>query len=169
MKKYIVKILIVLFTFCLVGNSIYADKHKNATVTPFNSASIQQVFMQGNNINTTFRSDGIFNYDFVTFTSADAGMIWPVTSASRKTINFTSGLWVGAKVNGQIRTAIAAYASHFTPGPIPQIGQVTPTSVCNDPRYRIYYVQLTDPSLIGGGTRTKLAGGRSYTFNYDAW
>ncbi|MCQ6473526.1 hypothetical protein, partial [Vibrio parahaemolyticus] len=35
--------------------------------------------------------------------------------------------------------------------------------------WRGYYVQLTDPSLISGGTRYKTAGGRQYTFNYDSW
>ena len=174
MNKYIFKNkLIILLLLCLVYSfSLDAGEHKGriTNVTPYYSgAGIQQLFMQGNNINTTFRSDGIFNYDWITFTSKESGMIWPVTSSTRKTVNFTSGVWVGGKIGGQIRTAIAAYASHFTPGDIPVLGGVTPTSVCNDPRFRIYYVQLTDPTLIDGGTRTKLAGGRQYTFNFDSW
>jgi hypothetical protein len=61
------------------------------------------------------------------------------------------------------------YASHFTPGNIPVVGGVPPASVCNDPKWRGYYVQLTDPALVNGGTRIKVAGGRQYTFNYDPW
>ncbi len=170
MNKYVKnnKILLLILAFLLIGSNSFADKPKNLPVIT-TDASIQQLFMQGNNINTTFRSDGIFNYDFITFPTSDAGMIWPVSSPNRKTINYTSGIWVGAKINGAIKTAVAAYASHFTPGNIPVLGQVTPQSVCNDPRFRIYYVQLTDPTLSEGGTKTKLAGGRNYTFTYDAW
>ncbi|HJY63144.1 MAG TPA: hypothetical protein VJ455_03235, partial [Ignavibacteria bacterium] len=61
------------------------------------------------------------------------------------------------------------YASHFTPGIIPVLGQVTPTSICNDPKYKVYYVQLIEPSLFNGGTKTKQAGGRNFSFTYDSW
>ncbi|MBZ0203383.1 MAG: hypothetical protein K8I03_10255, partial [Ignavibacteria bacterium] len=131
----------------------------------------QQIFMQGNNINTCFRTNGIFNYDFVTFPSPDAGMSWPVTSPNRKTINFASGIVIGAKVGPQreLRVAGSMYASHYTSGNIPVIGQIPPSSVCNDPLWRAYLVNLTDPALSGGGERLKIAGGRQYTLTYDSW
>jgi hypothetical protein len=126
------KILIVLLILILGGifstGSLFSGEHKNKPISPTPLAPIQQIFMQGNNINTTFRSDGIFNYDWITFPSKESGMIWPVSSNTRQTINFTSGVWVGAKVNGQIKVGAAAYASHFTPGNIPVLGQVTPLS-----------------------------------------
>jgi hypothetical protein len=114
------------------------------------------------------------NYDWITFTEKEAGMIWPVTSPVRMTINYTSGLWVGAKVilsgnQKELRLGAAYYSSHYTPGNIPVVGQVPPQSVCADPKWRGYHVQLTDPSLVNGGTRFKVAAGRQYTFNYDAW
>src|SRR4030095_2527092 len=146
------KILMLVLAAIIASGSIYSGEHKNKPNTPAPLAPIGQLFMQGNTINSCFRSDGIFNYDWVTFTSKDAGMIWPVTSPSRKTVNFTSGLWVAGKVNGQIRTAIAAYSSHFTPGNIPVEGQPTPSSVCQDPRWKIYYVQLTNPNYFNGGS-----------------
>ena len=132
---------------------------------------VQNIFMQGNNINTVFRTDGIYNYDWVTFTSKDAGFIWPVTSPFRRTAVFASGIWIGAKIGPQseLRLAASLYSSHYSPGNIPVIGQVPPASVCNDPSWRGYYVQLTDPTLINGGTRIKTAGGSQYTFNYDSW
>jgi hypothetical protein len=127
--------------------------------------------MQGNNINTVFRTDGIFNYDKVTFTSYQAGLIWPVTSPQRLTAIFSSGLWIGAKVGAQreLRLAASFFNTHYSPGNIPVIGQVPPSTVCSDPSWRGYYVQLTDPALLNGGTRYKSAGGRQYTFNYDSW
>ena len=136
-----------------------------------NFAPVQDIFMQGNNINAVFRTDGIFNYDWVTFQSKEAGFIWPVTSNIRRTAVFTSGIWIGAKVGPQreLRLSASAYATHYSPGNIPVIGQVPPSSVCSDPSWRGYYVHLTDPSLINGGTRIKAAGGRQYTFTYDSW
>ncbi|HMR00546.1 MAG TPA: T9SS type A sorting domain-containing protein [Ignavibacteria bacterium] len=134
-------------------------------------APAQSIFMQGNNINAVFRTDGYFNYDKVTFSSGQAGFIWPATSPQRLTAVFTSGIWIGAKVGPEreLRLAASFYNTHYTPGNIPVIGQVPPSSVCSDPSWRGYYVQLTDPSLFAGGTRYKMAGGRQYTFNYDSW
>lgn len=131
----------------------------------------QQIFMQGNNINTCFKTNGIFNYDFLTFPSSSAGMMWPVTSPNRKTINYASGISIGAKVGPQreLRTAASFYASHYTAGNIPILGQVPPSSVCSDPSWRAYLVNLTDPALAAGGTRTKISGGRQYILTYDSW
>ncbi|MEO8512088.1 MAG: T9SS type A sorting domain-containing protein [Ignavibacteria bacterium] len=134
-------------------------------------APAQSIFMQGNNINSVFRTDGYYNYDKVTFMNGDAGFIWPVTSPQRLTAVFTSGLYIGAKVGAQreLRLAASFYNTHYSPGNIPVIGGIPPTSVCSDPSWRGYLVQLTDPTLTNGGTRTKTAGGRQYTFNYDSW
>ena len=134
-------------------------------------APAQSIFMQGNNINAVFRTDGYFNYDKVTFSSGAAGFIWPAGATQRLTAVFTSGMYIGAKVGPQreLRLAASFYNTHYSPGNIPVIGQVPPTSVCSDPSWRGYYVQLTDPTLFSGGTRYKMAGGRQYTFNYDSW
>jgi hypothetical protein len=134
-------------------------------------APAQYKFMQGNNINSIFSNNGVYNYDKVTFTSGVAGFIWPVTSPQRLTAVFTSGIWIGAKVGPmhELRLSASYYNSHYSPGNIPVIGQVPPSSVCSDPSWRGYLVQLTDPTLTNGGTRFKTAGGRQYTFNYDSW
>jgi len=134
-------------------------------------APAQSIFMQGNNINAVFRTDGYFNYDKITFSNGEAGFIWPANSPQRLTAVFTSGIWIGAKVGPQreLRLAASFFNTHYSPGNIPVIGQVPPSSVCSDPSWRGYYVQLTDPSLFTGGTRYKMAGGRQYTFNYDSW
>jgi hypothetical protein len=134
-------------------------------------APAQSFFMQGNNINAIFRTDGYFNYDKVTFSSGVGGFVWPATSPQRLTAIFTSGIWIGAKTGPQheLRLAASMYNSHFSPGNIPVIGQVPPLSVCSDPSWRGYYVHLNDQSLFAGGTRYKMAGGRQYTFYYDSW
>ena len=78
-------------------------------------APVQSVFMQGNNINTVFMTNGILNYDKITFSSAQAGFIWPVTSPQRLTAIYASGIWIGAKVGPQheLRLSASSYDSHF--------------------------------------------------------
>ena len=134
-------------------------------------APAQSIFMQGNNINAIFRTDGYFNYDKVTFINGEAGFIWPANSSQRLFAVYASGLWVGAKVGPErnLRLSASWYETHYSPGSIPVLGQVPPTSVCSDPSWRGYFVQLTDPSLFNGGTRYKSAGGMQYIFNYDSW
>jgi Secretion system C-terminal sorting domain len=134
-------------------------------------APAQSIFMQGNNINTCFRTDGISNFDKVNFTYGGAGFIWPAASNVRQTAVFTTGIWIGAKVGPQreLRMAASGYLSHYSPGNIPVIGQVPHASVCSDPSWRGYLVNLNDPALTNGGFRTKTAGGGQYSFTYDAW
>lgn len=165
-------IFLIIISVIIIKGEVFADKHKNFVFTGDpRMAPTQTVFMQANNINSTFISDGVFGLDKITFSSQEAGTIWPVTSQSRKTINFGSGLWVGAKWGParDLRVAAAVYNSHYSPGNIPVPGQVPGSNVCSDPRYRAYVVQLTDPTLVNGGSKQKLAGGRTYTFNFDAW
>jgi hypothetical protein len=128
-------------------------------------------FMQGNNINTCFRTDGIFNYDWVTWQTKEAGFLWPASATTRLTADYATGIWIGAKVGPQriLKVAGSWYSSHFTPGNIPVVGQVPPNSVCSDTTWKGYYVQLTDPLLVNGGIRIKTAQGRQFTFRYDSW
>ena len=134
-------------------------------------APVQPVFMQGNNINSVFYNNCVFNRDNSTFPSGVAGFIWPVSAPQRLTAVYSSGMFIGAKVGPQreLRLAASFFNSHFTPGNIPVTGQVPPSSVCSDPTWRGYLVQLTDPALVFGGTRIKTAGGRSYSIIYDSW
>jgi len=126
-------------------------------------------FLQANNINTVFINNGIFNYDWWTFPTYDAGFVWPVAPTQRMTADYATGIYISAKVNGQLRASGSLYASYFTGGNIPVPGGVPPLSVCNDSAFKVYLVSLTDESLVNGGTRFKQAGGRQYTFNYVSW
>ncbi|MBZ0204215.1 MAG: T9SS type A sorting domain-containing protein [Ignavibacteria bacterium] len=132
-------------------------------------APVQTFFMQGNNINVSFSTNGIMNYDLISFPSPDAGLVWPVSSLTRKTADFASGIWIGAKVGGELRMAASWYASHYSPGNIPVLGQVPPPSVCSDALWRGYQVNLTDIGLVNGGIRVVMAGGRMYSITYDSW
>jgi hypothetical protein len=166
---------LVIIMLSLMYSIIKADLPKDNYPKSFNSlAPVSNIFMGGNNIFTVFRSDGIFNFDKITFQGVIAGFIWPVSNPSRLTIDFASGLWLGAKVilqNNQkeLRAAGCLYNSIFTPGNIPVIGGIPPQSVCDDPSWKAYLVNLIDSSLVNGGVRTRIAGGYTYTITYDSW
>jgi len=166
MKTSNLVFLTVLLSSSVLFSTLPYDYKNNNNLIP-----AQQVFMQVNNINTVFRTDGIFNLDKETFPGGGAGLIWPVASVSRKTVDYATGIWIGAKVGPQreLRLAACFYNSHYSPGNIPVIGQPPPSSVCSDPAWRGYLVNLVDQLLTNGGVRTKNAGGRVYTFTYDSW
>lgn len=170
MKNILIKVL--LLTAIVVGlvipaNDAYSKERKGYVPRPL-MAPVNNNYLQVNNINAIFRSDGYFNYDKINF-SSEAGFIWPVSANSRKTAIFTTGIFIGAKVNGQLRLAASMYNTHFTPGNIPVVGQIPGSTVCADPRFKAYQVALNDPALVNGGSTTKNAGGRDYLVNYDAW
>ncbi len=167
---YLILALIIVFTCSAPLYSSTPDNYRQVSY----DAPVSNIFLYGNNINTCLRSDGILNYDKITYTGAIAGLIWPGQSSTRLSADFATGIWIGAKVElpgGQtdIRSAACLYNSIFTPGNIPVTGQVPPQSVCDDPSWRGYIVNLIDQSLVNGGVRNRVAGGHTYAVNYDAW
>lgn len=78
MKKLSIKILLLIITgviFLAPGSDQFARERKGYTPVRMNAA-VNNNFLQVNNINAIFRSDGYFNYDKITFPSAVAGMVW---------------------------------------------------------------------------------------------
>jgi len=171
MKKLNLNKMLILFIgliFLAPVNDLFAKERKGYSPVRMN-AGVTNSFLQVNNINAVFRSDGYFNYDKINFLNGEAGMIWPVSAGSRQTAIFTTGIYIGAKVNGELRLAASMFNTHFSPGNIPVVGSVPGSSVCADPRIKNYQVNLTDPSLVNGGSRVKNAGGRDYPIVYDSW
>ena len=160
------KVLLTALVFlCAIMYTSFSRDRNNGYITGNSNMLIapKSIFMQNGNINTVFRNDGYFNYDKVTFANGIAGLIWPVSSGSRLTTVFTSGIWIGAKVQlpgnqKELRLAASMYNTHYTAGNIPVTGQVPPVSVCNDSAFNGYLVSVTDQSLVNGGVRTKMAG-----------
>ncbi len=124
-------VLLTGFVSLVAGERYGSYSNYNQLISP------RSVFMQSGNLNTVFRTDGIFNYDKTTFSSATAGFIWPVSSSVRISPLYTSGIIIGGKYvvspgQKELRLAASFYDSHYSPGNIPVIGQVPPLSVCND-------------------------------------
>jgi len=97
---------------------------------------IQQVTFDPNNIATYIYNKGIFNQDLSIFNTP--GLEWP--KGSGKFACFTAGLCIAAKINGQLREAMASYKGEYAPGYIDGIGG----PVMTDSRFRVYKIQAGD-------------------------
>lgn len=88
-----------------------------------------------NNLSMWVQRNGIFAYNPMIESS---GLEWP--KGSGKTAVYSSGIWIGAIVDGDIRTSSSYYRSEFAPGPI--INGIP--SDPNDFTYRVYKIQNGD-------------------------
>ena len=89
----------------------------------------------GNRIRNDLENNGMFVSHRIT---GHSGMEWPKGAGTY--INFASGIWLGGKVQGELRLSAAEYASEFLPGP----HGTDP----GDPDYRIYKINRTDLSVV---------------------
>lgn len=101
----------------------------------------KNTFLWINSILCMVHNNGSFAYDDAGFLGKTDGLYFPFASPKdNKTVIYSAGIWVGAKVNNQIRVAIAEYSSEYTPGPMTEDGEPAP----DDASYRVY--------KIGAGT-----------------
>jgi hypothetical protein len=114
--------------------AVYGNSADTALVALTLSVFPLQHF-DANNIDAWMSRRGSFGLNPLT---QDAGFEWP--KGSDHTVIYESGLWIGAKINGQIRMATAEYQSEFEPGPA--IGG-TPSNPL-DPQYRAYKINAGD-------------------------
>jgi hypothetical protein len=69
--------------------------------------------MNVNNLDMFVTNHGSFGWDLAT---SQPGLRYP--NGTTKTALFAAGIWVGAKVNGEIRTAVGEYSQEYSPGPM---------------------------------------------------
>lgn len=90
-----------------------------------------------NNIGMFVTNTGSFAWDKYT---GNAGLIFPwLGGAGTKTAVFASGLWMGAKVNGELRLAISEYSDEYVPG-VMRDSTFSP----DEPRFKIYKIYRGD-------------------------
>ncbi len=90
-----------------------------------------------NNLEMFVYNDGNFAYDNANVLGKTDGLYFP--RGTKKTVIYSAGLWVGAKVNNDIRLAIAEFSSEFTPGPM-----VNGTYVPDNAAFRVYKLNKAD-------------------------
>lgn len=106
----------------------------------FNNFSYGQFTMtqksfEPNNSRTYFSNFGVFNQDI----NASAGYFWP--ASSNKSAIFTSGLTIGALINGSLRMASASYRGEY------YTGYINNGVAYTDTNFRIYKVKRGDNAL----------------------
>jgi len=69
--------------------------------------------MDANNLDLFVTNHGSFGWDLGT---GEPGLRYP--KGTLRTALFAAGIWVGAKVDGEIRTCVAEYSQEFAPGPM---------------------------------------------------
>ncbi len=90
-----------------------------------------------NNLEMFIYNDGNFAYDHANVLGKTDGLYYP--RGTTKTVVYSAGIWVGAKVNGDTRLAIAEYNSEFGYGPM-----VNGSPLPDESRFRVYKVRDTD-------------------------
>jgi hypothetical protein len=61
-------------------------------------------------------NDGNFAYDNANLYGNSEGLYFP--RGTKKAVVYAAGLWIGAKVDGEVRVAVAQYSAEYVPGPM---------------------------------------------------
>ncbi len=72
--------------------------------------------IDANSLEMFIYNNGNFAYDNANIYGKTDGLYYP--RGTKKTVVYDAGLWIGAKVNNQVRIAMAEYSSEFVPGPM---------------------------------------------------
>jgi hypothetical protein len=80
---------------------------------------------------------GAFAYDALWYYGKADGLYYP--RGTTKTCVYAAGIWVGAKVSGQIRVAVSDYATEFSPGPM-----ASGTFQSDRETFRVYKIRKGD-------------------------
>lgn len=106
----------------------------------------RQAVLEGNNIRSYIWNTGVFNQDLRT--NNTPGLEWP--KGSGKFTCFTSGLCIGAIMNGQLRVGNASYSGEYRPG------ESVNGQFYTDTRFKHYKVKrgdnyINNPSWLNWG------------------
>jgi hypothetical protein len=110
---------------------------KGATVRPEMAATDVRSYIGVNNLQMVVSNIGSFAFDPSGLFGKNDGLYFP--RGTNRSVVFASGLWVGARVNGAPRTAVAEYSSEYSPGTMSN-GTYTP----DESRFRVYKVNRGD-------------------------
>ncbi|MGH7725050.1 MAG: hypothetical protein ACREOU_06430 [Candidatus Eiseniibacteriota bacterium] len=92
-----------------------------------------------NQVSMVVTNVGSFAFDLQ---SGNSGLEWP--RGTGNTAVFASGIWIGAKVGGDIRVALAEYAQEYVPGPM-----AGGTFQDDSPDFRMFKANLADTTGYG--------------------
>ncbi len=143
--------------FCLIFVSVvFANNPNMKNNYHSNSTSVDNnTFINTNQILMFVTNHGIFGRDLSGVFGYDYGTWYPFTGNINDYTNhtvfgkysplYTAGLWIGGKVNNEIRVSVSEYISEFVPGPM-----ANNTYMADQPEFKVYklYAEslLTNPN-----------------------
>lgn len=110
---------------------------KGANSRPEPAAIDVRSYIGVNNLQMVVSNIGSFAFDPSGSLGKNDGLYFP--RGTNKTVVFASGLWLGGRVNGSPRVAVAEYSSEYSPGPM-----VDGTYQPDQARFRVYKVDRGD-------------------------
>ncbi len=136
MTRNLFTIILILSVFSF---STYAGERKNATDESLKKAA--EIFdidntskIDTNNVEMYVTNHGSFAWNIPT---GKSGLIFP--KGTNKTAVFASGLWIGARVDGEIRACVAEFSQEFAPG-----NMEDGTFVPDNPSFKVYKINRGD-------------------------
>lgn len=129
-------LIFLLATAVAFGVSSYTGKsqHNNTALVLSETTTLD-----ANALEMFVYNDGNFAYDNIGVKDKTDGLYYP--RGTKKTVIYSAGLWLGAKVDGEIRVAQAEYSSEFEPGPMVNGG---PNPNWSDNEFRCYKLNRAD-------------------------
>lgn len=101
-----------------------------------------ETYFNANYLLMFVENNGNICNDYNSLFCRSEGFYYPYTGdqvyPGNKTCVYSAGLWLGGKVDGETRVAVAEYTSEFVPGPIVG-GQPQP----DDPSFRVYKIDAS--------------------------
>ncbi len=169
-KRWLFIIAPILILSLAAGAVLAKSNHPRALKK---SLTLDHQLIDVNQIAGWLSNDGILMSDPVT---GQAGLYFPKGSPSDHTVVYTAGLWVVGKIDGEIRSAAADYATEFQPGMILENG--APDDPAN-PRYKIFKFKAEDwdspdfaadrAEAISQGMEDKMYGDQMLYCVYNDW
>lgn len=104
-------------------------------------------FFDANNLQMFVGNTGSFAYDRTALLGKNDGLYYP--KGTNTSVIYAAGMWMGAKVNGAVRTAAAEYANDFVPGPMSN-----GTFQSDRGSYRVYVINKGDTRETSEDYRT---------------
>jgi Dockerin type I domain len=113
-QKLITFLLVLVFCTSIAWGAAYQS---SKTQSPGISLMVDKdTYLDINQLLCMVHNNGQFAYDDDQIFGKTDGLYFP--RGTDKTVIFSAGLWIGAKVNDSLRIAAAEYSSEYTPGPM---------------------------------------------------
>jgi len=149
---YLPLFLVSLLVFGMSTGVVAGDKSQNNGLSK-TAVKGDWLIFDANNISTYIRNNGSFNRNPG---SGNAGFEW--VKGSGKTAIYASGLWLGAKIAGDIRTACAEYSYEYGAGPM--------GANINDAQWKMYRIKRGDDATVSDYANWPFASGAPAVRNF---